>query len=164
MTAPVSYSAGNSGERLTWKNPGAAKEEKRQSISVNCALGAPSPKRKHVGVSYSFVQIGGRRVPAPRNSFCREPAQRRRSRRIGHSTILSSAAQLLRSSNGLPSRGAPSASRSIRNVLWPMFRRREAQRTGRQTVEDLAKMAPRSATGVTSSQCGRYQPCTAAAL
>src|SRR2546426_6207154 len=28
----------------------------------------------------------------------------------------------------------------IRNVLWPMtFRRREAQRAGRQTVEDLGK-------------------------
>src|SRR3989454_11699875 len=41
----------------------------------------------------------------------------------------------------------------IRNVLWPMtFRRREAQRAGRQTVEDLGK------DGATFSERGHFKP------
>src|SRR5262249_4665691 len=41
----------------------------------------------------------------------------------------------------------------IRNVLWPIaFRRREAQRAGRQTVEDLGK------DGATVSERGHFEP------
>ena len=87
-----------------------------------------------------------RRVPAPRDSFLLRACSTTLlhssvdpSNRSQHDPLVCNPAAKIK--QWLAFAGCPiRVAQGIRNVLWPItFRRREAQRAGRQTVEDLGK-------------------------